>query len=198
MNNSRTLIVGIGSPHGDDQIGWRVADALRSVVSPAIDVREASTPSQLLDWLDGIDRLIVCDACQARRRVSIDLDGDGETLSLHRWQWPTLQVSMLRSAGSHSFGLPQVLQLAERLGRLPQEVIVFGVEGRQFDAFSKLTPDIEDLISNTVQAIASEFSAGPVPTGQLNPADLKVGRWEPALRGNVQIAVPSDEETGRA
>ena len=196
MSKLRTLIVGIGSPHGDDQIGWRVAEALRSAVSPAIEVREASTPSQLLDWLEGVDRLIVCDACQARRRAP---DGSaGDTLSVHRWQWPTLQVSTLRSAGSHSFGLPQVLQLAERLGRLPQEVIVFGVEGRQFEAFASRSPDVESLISNTVQVIAGELSVGPVPTGQLNPGYRNLGRWEPALRASVQANEPCGEETHRA
>lgn len=165
MSKLRTLIVGIGSPHGDDQIGWRVADSLRSAVSPEVEVREASTPSQLLDWLDGVDRLIVCDACQVRRRFPDDLTDS--TLSVHRWQWPTLQVSMLRSAGSHSFGLPQVLQLAERLGRLPQEVIVFGIEGRQFDAFASLSPDVEKLIDQLVSEIANESNElSALPCGE--------------------------------
>lgn len=188
MTEPRTLLVGIGSPHGDDQIGWCVADAMRSVVSPAVEIREASTPSQLLDWLDRVDRLIVCDACQSRRRALANSRND--TPGFHRWQWPTLQVSMLRSAGSHSFGLPQVLQLAERLGSLPQDVIVFGVEGRQFDAFASLSPEVEHLIGQVADEIADEPGVGPVPTGQLNPADQDAGRWESAL--------PTDEESARA
>jgi hydrogenase maturation protease len=196
MSTPRTLIVGIGSPHGDDQIGWRVANTLRFAVSPANEVREASTPSQLLDWLDGVDRLIVCDACQVRRRGPDDSSGDA--LRVHRWQRPTLQVSMLRSAGSHSFGLPQVLQLAERLGSLPQEVIVFGIEGRQFDAFASLSQDTESLIATAVQAIADEPGVGPVPTDRLNPAHQDDGRWEPALRDSVQTNMPSREESRHA
>lgn len=74
---------------------------------------------------------------------------------------------MLRSAGSHSFGLAQVLQLAERLGRLPQEVIVFGVEGRQFDAFASLSPDVGNLIKQLVDKIASESDEPSVlPCGE--------------------------------
>ena len=196
MTEPRILIVGIGSPHGDDQIGWRVADALRSAISPAIAVREASTPSQLLDWLDGVDLLVICDACQARRQVPDDLTDS--TLSVHRWQWPTLQVSTLRSAGSHSFGLPQVLQLAGRLGRLPQEVIVFGVEGRQFDAFARLSSDVEHMVGKVARQIANEPGVVPVPTGQLNAAHEDFGRWEPALRASVQIDEPCREEADRA
>ena len=188
MTEPRTLIVGIGSPHGDDQIGWRVADAMRSVESPAVEVREASTPSQLLDWLDGVDRLIVCDACQARRRAPVDPASEGA--GIHRWRWPTLQVSMLRSADSHSFGLPQVLQLAERLGRLPQEVIVFGIEGRQFDAFASLSPDVELLVGQIAAQITDESGAGPVPAGHVNSEPDATGRREPAL--------PNGKEAGRA
>jgi hydrogenase maturation protease len=196
MSKLSTLIVGIGSPHGDDQAGWRVVDALRAILSSAIEVREASTPSQLLDWLDCVGRLIICDACQVHRRVRDD--SAGATQSVHRWQWPTLQVSMLRSAGSHSFGLPQVLQLAERLGRLPQDVIVFGIEGRQFDAFASLSPNVEELIDKVVEKIADESGGAPDPAGQLNPAHSDLDRWEPAPRSSIPIDKPCGEETGHA
>ncbi|MHC4878449.1 MAG: hydrogenase maturation protease, partial [Planctomycetota bacterium] len=123
-------------------------------VTTGIEVREASTPSHLLDWLAGVDRLVVCDACQARRQS----EGSDSTI-IHRWEWPTLQVSMLRSAGSHSFGLPQVLQLAERLGALPRDVIVFGVEGTRFDAFSELSPGVAEAVETVVETIAAELKA---------------------------------------
>lgn len=66
---------------------------------------------------------------------------------------------MLRSAGSHSFGLPQVLQLAERLGALPRDVIVFGVEGTRFDAFSELSPGVAEAVETVVETIAAELKA---------------------------------------
>jgi hypothetical protein len=53
----RTLFAGTGSPHGDDRIGWLIADALDKLVPPDVEVRLASTPSHLLDWLDEFDRL---------------------------------------------------------------------------------------------------------------------------------------------
>ncbi|MBI1309818.1 hydrogenase maturation protease [bacterium] len=174
MSTRGTLLVGIGSPHGDDQIGWRVADALRSVGFPDVDAREASAPSQLLDWLEGVSRLIVCDACQARRQ-SMTRSTDA-ILRVHRWEWPTLQVTMLRSAGSHSFGLPQVLQLAERLGRLPAEVIVFGVEGSQFDAFAEVSPDSVRLLERVTSVIVAELEAGPIPIGRTSAHPHADGR----------------------
>lgn len=174
----RTLFAGIGSPHGDDRIGWLVADALDKLVPPEIEVRQASTPSHLLDWLEGIDRLIVCDACASAPGTTSTDHG------LHRWKWPTQEVATLRSANSHAFGLPQVLQLAEQLGTLPPVVIVFGVAGECFDAFAELSPRLAAAQDAIVQRIAAEVAdAGPVPTGQMNEAQVNDGRCEPALRG---------------
>lgn len=50
-----------------------------------------------------------------------------------------------------------VLQLAERLGTLPIEVIVFGVEGERFDAFSELSPCVSKSFGLIVETIAAEL-----------------------------------------
>lgn len=151
MNTPRTLFAGIGSAHGDDRVGWLIADALREIVSDRTEVRQASTPSDLLDWLTGFDRLVVCDACLTRTRMPDDS-------RLHRWSWPTRKVEMLRSTGSHTLGLPQVLKLAERLGTLPDEVVIFGVEGSRFDAFAELSSDVGATLDATIKTIAAEIS----------------------------------------
>src|SRR5688572_26163325 len=49
-----TLVVGIGSDHGDDRVGWLVADALQTRAPADVSVRHAKTPLDLLDWLDEI------------------------------------------------------------------------------------------------------------------------------------------------
>jgi hydrogenase maturation protease len=156
-SKTRALFAGIGSPHGDDRIGWLVADRLGKLERLTlldIEVRQASTPSHLLDWLDGFDRLVICDACLPSRSQAA---AGADSPRLHRWTWPTLKVSSLRSAGSHAFGLPMVLQLAERLGTLPIEVIVFGVEGERFDAFSELSPCVSKSFGLIVETIAAEL-----------------------------------------
>ena len=175
VSQPRTLLVGIGSPHGDDRIGWLIADALQQDAGRDIDIRKAATPSDLLDWLADFDRLVVCDAC------ATPLDKTTDSRAVHRWQWPTREVATLRSANSHAFGLPQVLQLAEQLGTLPPVVIVFGVEGECFDAFADLSPRLAAAQDAIVQRIAADV--GPVPTGRMIEAEANNGRWEPALRG---------------
>ena len=59
-----TLVVGIGSPYGDDQAGWIIVQQLRNLHnSTHSTIRQAAAPANVLDWLDKVERLIICDAC---------------------------------------------------------------------------------------------------------------------------------------
>ncbi len=152
MTKQRTLVVGIGSPHGDDQVGWVIAEMLRSVLPQQIDVKRAATPSQVLDWLSGTDRLFVCDACEGRL-------SDASPAICQRWRWPTPLVASVRSSNSHSFGLPGVFQLAEQLGTLPDDVIVYGITGRSFNAFADISPKVGSSLQGVVDRIADEIQS---------------------------------------
>jgi hydrogenase maturation protease len=155
------LFVGIGSPHGDDQVGWSIAEQLFQDVSVPGDVivRRASVPIDLLDWLDGIDCLHVCDACQSNAPPG----------TLHRWEYSAATpahpnrecgasrpavLAGLRSTGSHDFGLATVLELANRLGCLPLQVVVWGIEGRRFEIGVKLSPEMIGIVPEVAAAVA--------------------------------------------
>jgi len=115
--SKRTLIAGLGSPHGDDEIGWLVVDELRRL-EPGWNIARLATPAELLDRLEDVNRLIVCDACQ----------GSGPVGSFHAWRWPSPELMLAHFAGTHDLGLVAALELAQVLGRLPPEVWVWGIE----------------------------------------------------------------------
>jgi hydrogenase maturation protease len=113
-----SLLVGIGSAVGDDAVGWALAQRLgRQTLPPQMLIRLATSPADLLGWLDGIDRLVVCDA----------IVGTSEIGKLLCWRWPVPEIELERFAGSHDMTLPAVLELASVLGQLPGEVRVVGV-----------------------------------------------------------------------
>lgn len=68
-----TLVIGVGSPHGDDQAGWEVVKRLggdfKEISSHSagqqqlVYFRTAVVPPDMLDWLDGVDTAHVIDAC---------------------------------------------------------------------------------------------------------------------------------------
>src|SRR5688572_24945596 len=113
----RTLLVGIGSPNGDDRVGWEIAKRLMRQHGPELDVRQAAYPGELVDWLEGVEHLIICDgftgACPAG--------------TICHWRWPANEIRQHQFSGSHDMPLSTVLELAEQLGRLPPRVTIWGV-----------------------------------------------------------------------
>jgi len=65
MTPPRRLIVGLGSPQGDDAAGWHIIDAVARA-APFERVRRLAHPADLLDLTGEIDDLIVCDACRGK------------------------------------------------------------------------------------------------------------------------------------
>ncbi|MFN0051300.1 MAG: hydrogenase maturation protease [Planctomycetales bacterium] len=139
---ARTLFVGLGSPQGDDLAGWQVADGVSKECADTreLSVRRAALPLDLLDWLEGIERLALCDACQ----------GGGSPGHWQSWTWPNLPVERLRVRGSHDFGVAAVLDLAARLGRLPAEVQVWGIELSDASYASDPSPAVARAVTQVI------------------------------------------------
>ncbi len=143
------LVVGIGSPHGDDQAGWLVASELqRRLVSPSetLACRLAKSPSDLLDWLEDVTHLIVCDS----------YDSPTELGELRLWHWPADRLLRTRSSSSHQLGLLNVLDLATNIGRLPSRVEIWAIGGGRFSPETEPSP----LVREACQRLAFQLWEG--------------------------------------
>lgn len=141
------LVVGIGSPHGDDQIGWIVAQQLSVSLPNRVAVKLAQEPLQLLDWLVDSQGLVVCDACVSGAPVG----------SIHRWTWPADSLNMHRFAGSHQLPLTYVLEMAARLGKLPAHVVIWGIEIENASPGNLVSPAAMTAASKLVQMIINDI-----------------------------------------
>jgi hydrogenase maturation protease len=143
--SGRRLFVGIGSPHGDDQVGWLVARRVAQLANQWIDVRFARTPIEVLDMLDAGDvtRLDLCDAVHCETAPG----------NLSHWKWPDERIARERFAGSHDLSLPAVLELAEALGRLPAEVCIWGISIAPLRPFEELTPEVASAVPRVAERL---------------------------------------------
>lgn len=109
-------LIGLGSPFGDDRIGWELIAALGETPPPDTELLALDRPGAgLVSHLAGADRVILVDAVLAPPPGRI----------LH------LQPAALGSHGtrlnSHGLDLAQALALADRLGCLPPRVDIYGI-----------------------------------------------------------------------
>lgn len=114
----RVHLIGVGSGHGDDDAGLRVAAALAArALPPGVAVRRCERPlPDLLDALAGADAAVIIDAAatgaapgSVRRLASSELARHG-------------------AASSHGLGVAQVLALAAALDRAPARVELLAIE----------------------------------------------------------------------
>jgi len=119
--SSLKRVVGIGSPHGHDRVGWLLIERLSKRSDVSATVVRLSTPLELLDHLEECEFLLVVDACQTGA-----VEG-----SVIRLDWPDRRIQTHQSLSSHGMGIGESLQLAKRLGRLPEQVVLLCLEVRE-------------------------------------------------------------------
>lgn len=137
------LFFGIGSPQGDDQVGWLVAQTLSRRALADLEVRTASTPADLLEPSSNRECLIVCDACRSSYPIG----------TIHRLVWPSSRFLQLQWSSTHDLDLPGILQLASKLRWLPDRVIVWAIE---IGSASLGTP-VSDSMRRLVESIADHI-----------------------------------------
>ncbi len=155
----RILFVGLGSSHGDDQIGWLVVNAVSKHFPDDGDVmvRKAALPLDILDWLDGVGCLHVVDASRGEEPAGTVFRFETSSGIASGCQFLP-ELSRLHCSGSHDFGLSAVLELAERLGQLPDRIIVHAVAGKQFRSDDTVCEELEAVLPEVAHTILNELN----------------------------------------
>lgn len=142
----RTLVIGLGnSSRGDDAAGLVAAERLAQSGRSGVTVATCEgEPFSLLDrWREG-DRVILIDATSTRSRP-----GTLRRFDAHRRPLP----AGLFATSTHALGLAALLELARRLDRMPDELIVYGLEGASFGLGDALSPAAEAAVAEVVACV---------------------------------------------
>lgn len=158
------VVIGVGNAwRRDDAAGLEVARLLRRLDPPGVSVLELTgEPATLIDSWAGAGRVLVVDSVSSGLRPG----------SLHAFEAAggPLPAELFRSS-THVLGVAEAIELARELGRLPDRLVVYGIEGESFGPGEGLTPDVRA----EVERLASELNDRlPGPGGDLP---------EPASRG---------------
>ena len=144
------LVAAIGNPdRGDDGLGPAVARRLRGCVRPGIRILERSGDALALieDW-DGMPSVIVIDA----------MAPISEPGRVHRFDLTDSPLPIgFAPSSSHAFGVAETVELARSLGRLPQCLVAYLVEGEQFRIGAPLSSAIAEAVEDVADRIVSEI-----------------------------------------
>ncbi|WP_326646290.1 hydrogenase maturation protease [Streptosporangium sp. NBC_01755] len=137
------VVIGVGGDsRGDDAAGLEVVRLLRGTLPPSVVLTESSgDPMHLVTAWSGARLAIVIDAVSSGAAPG----------TIHTAVRPGPAPAW--RASSHALGLPDAMALGEALGLLPDELVVFGVEGGDFGLDTPVTPPVRAAIRETAEAV---------------------------------------------
>lgn len=158
-------VIGIGSPHGDDQVGWRAAEWLSGMGLPL-------SGCTVLTSAVGLEAILAALAA-AEAVIFIDAVRSGaQPGTLHRFTLMDLPAPAAKGLSSHALDPAQALDLTEALyGRRPA-CIIYGAEAACTEPGAPFSAAVEAALPELVRRVMSELvesaeSAGdfsaPVP-----------------------------------
>jgi hydrogenase maturation protease len=149
----RVRVIGIGSPAGDDQAGWRVVDALaaRAVTKPGtVLLEKLDRPgAALIERFSGADCVILVDAVDSGA-------APGRIHRLRAADWAAYRGGV----SSHGFGVFDALALAQALQALPPRLEVYGIEIASAGAGEAPGPAVCAAVARLADQLAALLERG--------------------------------------
>ena len=126
-SGSDRVVIGVGNAWaGDDAAGLLVARMVRERAPADVAVIEhEGEPTSLLEEWRGAALAIVVDATSGG-------GSPGEVRVMDATDAPL--PAAFTGTSTHAFGLAEAIELGRALGRLPERLLVVGVEGARFEA----------------------------------------------------------------
>jgi hydrogenase maturation protease len=149
------LVIGCGNlDRGDDAAGVLVARRLRTL---GIEAAEQSGESfSLMDSWQDCETIIVVDAVCSDR-------APGEVTVWDATARPLPKAAL--QCSTHAFGLYEAVELARTLDRLPDQLLIYGIEGRQFAPGERPSAEVEKAVEVVAQQIAEFVQAAALAAG---------------------------------
>jgi hydrogenase maturation protease len=148
--SSKILVIGIGNAfRHDDAAGLGVARRLKEQAHSLCDVHEQiGEGTALMHLWNGADRVIVVDAVQSGAVPG----------TIHRFQanLHPLPAPIFRDS-THAFGLIEAIELSRALKQLPSNLVIYGIEGKNFEAGPGFSPAVFAAVDELAKQLQKEI-----------------------------------------
>lgn len=139
------VVIGVGNRwRRDDSVGLEIVDALRERVDDSVFLIESDgEPTRLLDAFALAPHVVMIDAVVA----------GAEPGTVHRFTDRDLPARMGIGQSSHLVQLFETIELGKILGKLPNGLVLIGVEATDFDNGEGMTEPVAAAVEPAVRAV---------------------------------------------
>jgi hydrogenase maturation protease len=150
-----TVLIGIGHPfRRDDGVGPAVVDLLRHRLTSIRLVTCDGEPTTLIDAWTGADRAIVIDAVRA---------AGGPAGQIHRFDTQHPTATRTGITMPHATDLGDAIALARVLDRMPQSLLIYGVQVEDVHFGPGLSPAVHAAARHLADEIATLLADCALP-----------------------------------
>ncbi|MCP9468820.1 MAG: hydrogenase maturation protease [Nitrospira sp.] len=152
VGRSNIRIIGLGNEwRGDDAAGLLAARRLRDRLDrigergQVIEARQAGT--DLLDLMNGARVVLLIDAAKSGQPAG----------TIHRLDASAGPIALnLACRSTHGVGVAETIELGRTLGRLPETVMIYGIEVAETGWGPSLSQPVEEAVEQVVEQIARD------------------------------------------
>ena len=135
-------IICCGNPdRGDDGVGALVAERLRDFGVEA-EIRSGEALDLIEAW-GGADNVVVVDAVETGAPLG----------TVRLWDGRRASFPADESVSTHGLGVSAAIRMARVLGRLPEQLQVYGISGRRFEHGTEVSPELKAAVEHVVRQI---------------------------------------------
>lgn len=146
-----TVVIGVGNEfRRDDGAGLQVVRQLRDRSLTDVELIEMTGEgAALMQAWTGARKVILIDAILSKSASG----------RVHRYHASAGEFPPhLRPSGcAHHFGLADAVDLALALNQVPKDLVIYGIEGRDFEQGVGLTPEVETAVQNVVEYLIEDL-----------------------------------------
>ncbi|KTD73750.1 hydrogenase maturation protease [Legionella tucsonensis] len=147
-------VLGIGSPFGDDQAGWKVIEILKQqIVLPSritqyVMIESHDRPGiRLVELINNAHTVFLIDAIKSNKGIG----------TIHQFKKDEI-TDPENQFSTHGIGVLQALQLASALNVLPNNIIFYGIEIDVIALDSSLSPCVQSAVEKLATQLKKELS----------------------------------------
>lgn len=146
----KRLVIGIGNPdRGDDAVGLRVVERLGTMSPADLELRVAGGDMlALFDCWSDAETVVLVDAMQSGAPP-----GTVRRLDVAKGE---VESALGSFVSTHAFSLADAIALARSLGRLPAQLVVYGIEAEHTRPGEPLSETVERAVPTAAEAILEE------------------------------------------